>query len=66
MYGHLKGDIAESVVNLLEPIQQEYARIRQDLPYLHEVMHQGSAKASEKASDTLAKVYKALGFIPKA
>lgn len=66
MYGHLKGDVAESVVSLLEPIQNEYARIRADLPYLHEVMHQGSTKAREKASDTLAKVYKALGFIPKA
>lgn len=66
MYGHLKGDVAEAVVTLLTPIQSEYSRIRQDLPYLHEVMHQGSAKAREKASDTLAKVYKALGFIPKA
>lgn len=66
MYGHLKGDVAEGVVSLLGPIQSEYARIREDVPYLHEVMHQGSAKAREKASDTLAKVYKALGFIPKA
>lgn len=66
MYGHLKGDVAEGVVSLLSPIQSEYARIREDVPYLHEVMHQGSAKAREKASDTLAKVYKALGFIPKA
>jgi tryptophanyl-tRNA synthetase len=66
MYGHLKGDVAEGVVSLLSPIQSEYARIREDVPYLHEVMHQGSTKAREKASDTLAKVYKALGFIPKA
>jgi tryptophanyl-tRNA synthetase len=65
MYGHLKGDVAESVVNLLTPIQSEYARIRQDLPYLHEVMHAGSAKAREKATDTLAKVYKSLGFLPR-
>ncbi len=66
MYGHLKGDVADSVVALLEPIQAEFHRIRQDLPYLHEVLHQGSAKAREKASDTLAKVYEALGFIPRA
>jgi tryptophanyl-tRNA synthetase len=65
LYGHLKVDVAESVVSILEPIQQEYARIRQDLPYLYEVIHQGSAKARERASDTLAKVYKALGFIAK-
>ena len=66
MYGHLKADVAEGVVSLLSPIQSEFARIREDVPYLHEVMHQGSTKAREKASDTLAKVYKALGFIPKA
>jgi len=66
MYGHLKSDVAEAVLSLVTPIQSEFSRIRQDLPYLHEVMHQGSAKAREKASDTLAKVYKALGFIPKA
>jgi len=66
MYGHLKGDVADAVVSLLGPIQSEYARIRQDIPYLYEVMHQGSAKARDKASDTLAKVYKALGFIPRA
>jgi tryptophanyl-tRNA synthetase len=66
MYGHLKGDVAESVVSLLTPIQNEYARIREDLPYLYEVLHKGSAKAREKATDTLAKVYKVLGFIPKA
>lgn len=66
MYGHLKADVAESVVTLLTPIQNEYVRIREDLPYLHEVLYKGSAKAREKATDTLAKVYKVLGFIPKA
>ena len=65
MYGHLKGDVAEAVVSMLAPIQQEYQKIRQDLPYLQEVMQESSAKASAKASDTLAKVYNALGFIPK-
>ncbi len=66
MYGHLKGDVAEAVIALIEPIQSEYARIRQDIPFLNDVMHQGSAKAREKASDTLARVYSALGFIKRA
>lgn len=65
MYGHLKGDVADAVVTMLTPIQQEYLKIRADMPYLQEVMQKSSAKASEKASDTLAKVYRALGFIPK-
>jgi len=65
MYGHLKGDVADAVVTLLEPIQTRYAEIRADRAYLDEVMRQGAEKASARAAETLAKVYKAVGFIPK-
>ena len=65
MYGHLKGDVAEAVVSLLEPIQQRYAEIRADRAYLDEVMRQGAEKASARAAQTLKKVYDAVGFIPK-
>lgn len=65
MYGHLKGDVAEAVVSLLEPIQTRYAEIRADRAYLDDVMRQGAEKASARAAETLAKVYKAVGFIPK-
>ena len=65
MYGHLKGDVADAVVALLEPIQARYAEIRADRAYLDDVMRQGAEKASARASETLAKVYKAVGFIPK-
>lgn len=63
MYGHLKGDVAEAVVNMLTPIQAEYARIRADDAYLHDVLRASAIKAREKASVTLAKTYKALGFV---
>ena len=63
MYGHLKGDVAEAVVNMLTPIQAEYARIRADDTYLHDVLRASAIKAREKASVTLAKTYKALGFV---
>ena len=65
MYGHLKGDVADAVVALLEPIQARYAEIRADRAYLEDVMRQGAEKASARAAETLAKVYKAVGFIPK-
>lgn len=65
MYGHLKGDVADAVVALLEPIQARYAEIRADRAYLNDVMRQGAEKASARAAETLAKVYKAVGFIPK-
>jgi tryptophanyl-tRNA synthetase len=63
MYGHLKGDVAEAVVSMLSPIQAEYARIRTDQSYLHDVLRASAVKAREKASVTLAKTYKALGFV---
>lgn len=65
LYGHLKSDVAQAVVAMLEPIQSEYQRIRSDQQYLHQVMQQGSAKAQAVASDTLNKVYHALGFIQR-
>lgn len=65
MYGHLKGDVADAVVALLEPIQARYAEIRADRAYLDDVMRQGAEKASARAAETLAKVYNSVGFIPK-
>ncbi|MET1219777.1 MAG: tryptophan--tRNA ligase [Glaciecola sp.] len=64
MYGHLKGDVATAVVDMLTPIQARYNEIRADQTYLNEVMAQGAEKASAKASKTLAHAYKAVGFIP--
>lgn len=65
MYGHLKGDTADAVVNMLEPVQTKYAEIRNDMSYLGEVMKQGAEQASERAAKTLADVYDKLGFIAK-
>lgn len=65
MYGHLKGDVADAVVALLEPIQQRYHQFREDQAYLNQVMRDGAAKAQAKASKTLAATYEALGFIAK-
>lgn len=63
MYGHLKGDVADAVVSMLAPIQAEYARIRTDQRYLHDVLRASAIQAREKASVTLANTYKALGFV---
>jgi tryptophanyl-tRNA synthetase len=65
MYGHLKSDVADAVVAMLEPMQSEYHRIRNDNQYLQQVMQQGSAKAQAIASDTLTKVYQTLGFVQR-
>ena len=65
MYGHLKGDVAEAVVSLLEPVQTRFKTLREDRAYLDEVMKKGAEKASARAAVTLEKVYDALGFIPR-
>ncbi len=63
MYGHLKKDVAEAVVAMLTPIQENYARIRTDRSYLSEVMTKSAETARAKASVTLAKAYQAVGFV---
>ena len=63
-YGALKGDVAELVVEFLEPVQQEYQRIRSDRAELDRILAQGAGKARDQAAATLEKVYSALGFVP--
>lgn len=65
MYGHLKGDVAEAVVAMLEPIQAKYQEYRNDQAFLEQVMRNGADKASERASKVLTSVYDAIGFIAK-
>jgi tryptophanyl-tRNA synthetase len=65
MYGHLKSDVADAVVALIEPIQQKYKSLRDDRTELDKIMRDGANKASERAAVTLAKAYAAVGFIPR-
>jgi tryptophanyl-tRNA synthetase len=65
MYGHLKGDVAEAVVALLEPIQEKYHQYRSDQAFLDSVMRSGAEKASARASSIITSVYDAVGFIAK-
>lgn len=65
MYGPFKKDVGEAIVAMLEPVQAEYRRIREDRAYLDSVMKQGAEKASARASVTLAKAYEAVGFVAR-
>lgn len=65
MYGHLKTDVADAAVALIEPIQQKFHELRDDRAELDRIMRKGAEQASERASKTLAKVYEAVGFIPR-
>ncbi|MBZ9611178.1 tryptophan--tRNA ligase [Rheinheimera maricola] len=63
MYGHLKGDVADAVIALLEPVQRTFSELRADLPSLQSVMREGAQKARQRAAATLAKVNDAVGFV---
>ncbi|GGW78777.1 hypothetical protein GCM10007391_09260 [Alteromonas halophila] len=65
MYGHLKGDVADAVVALIEPIQQKFHTLRDDRAYLDSVMKAGAERASERAAKTLRSVYDAVGFVAR-
>ncbi|WP_456296363.1 tryptophan--tRNA ligase [Vibrio sp. AK197] len=66
MYGPFKKDVGEALVAMLEPVQAEYRRIRDDRAYLDSVMKAGAEKASAEASKTLEQVFKAIGFVSRA
>lgn len=63
MYGHLKVDLAELVIETLKPVREKYDDLMKNQDYLNELLKSGSARASQKANDTLQKVYAAIGLI---
>lgn len=65
MYGPFKKDVGAAIVEMLEPIQAEYHRIRADRAYMDAVMKAGAEKASERAAVTLKKAYEAVGFVTR-
>ena len=65
MYGHLKTDVADAVVTLIEPIQEKFSELRGDREELNRIMHQGAEQARSQASSTMKRVHNALGFIPQ-
>lgn len=64
-YGPFKRDVGKALVEALEPVQSEYRRIRADRNFLDSVMISGAEKASERAAQTLKKVFDTVGFIAK-
>jgi tryptophanyl-tRNA synthetase len=61
-YGQFKGDVADAIVALLEPIQARYAGIRGDQVELERLLAMGAEKARALSAPTLAQMYERLGF----
>ncbi len=65
MYGHLKIELAQALIDFLDPIQQEYHRLMHDKGELQSILKDGADKASAVAGNTLDAVKKAIGFVPR-
>ena len=61
-YGVFKDAVADCVVSVLEPIQNEYERISADKAYLESVMVSGRERAQAIAYRTMLKVRKKVGL----
>jgi tryptophanyl-tRNA synthetase len=62
-YGAFKSEAAESVIALLEPIQERYREIRDDPGELHRLLALGADKARAASQPTLDVMYDRMGFV---
>jgi tryptophanyl-tRNA synthetase len=65
MYGDLKKDLADVVVEFVTPIQQRTAAYLDDPTELDKVLAIGAEKARALAGPTLATMYDRVGFLPR-
>ena len=64
-YADLKKDVAEAIIDELEPVQNKVKDILADKKYLEEIYKSGAEKASYNANKILRKMQKKIGFIPR-
>ncbi len=63
-YGDLKADVAEAVLGGLTPFRTRAHELLADPAELDRILAEGAARARSVASDTLARVYDRVGFLP--
>jgi tryptophanyl-tRNA synthetase len=64
-YGKFKEEVAEAVVELLDPIRLRYGELRGDPRELAAILGRGADKAHAIAAATLARAHEAVGFVPR-
>ena len=62
-YGDFKVAVAQSVIDALAPIQQEFNRIVADKAYVDSVLAAGAEGANRIAGRTMQKVYRKVGLM---
>jgi tryptophanyl-tRNA synthetase len=61
-YGQFKQDVADAIVELVEPIQARYREMRGDAAELQRLLAMGAEKARASSAPTLALMYERMGF----
>src|SRR5437870_613716 len=62
-YGPFKTDVAEAVVELLDPIRLRYEQLRSDPVELQRLLARGAEKARKASQPTLDRMYDVMGFV---
>jgi tryptophanyl-tRNA synthetase len=62
-YGQFKGDVAEAVIALLEPIQERYQELRSDEGELRRLLALGAEKAREASRPARELMIERMGFV---
>jgi tryptophanyl-tRNA synthetase len=65
MYGHLKFDLAELVVETLKPVKEKYDYLMKDRGELDRLLKMGANRATARAVSTLKNVYEKVGLVPR-
>lgn len=63
MYGHLKADLADVVVEALRPAREKYQDLMKNKDHLDQLMKSGAERARVRAQATLRSVYEAVGLV---
>ena len=61
-YGDFKLAVAEAVISVLKPMQDEYERLQKEKDYIDGIIKENDEKAAYFANKTLRKVRKKLGL----
>lgn len=64
-YGEFKMAVAEAVISVLKPMQDEFGRLQKEKDYLDGIIKENDEKAAYFANKTLRKVKKKLGLTEK-
>lgn len=65
MYGHLKVDLAEVVIQTLKPVREKYDDLMKNRDHLDQLLVSGAERAQERSSKTIKSVYEAVGLLPR-